>query len=236
MTHAETFERVTGFAPTSKNVSEVQRWLGVKDDGVPGRITAACVESEWYRRRLGYTPASVPSGELLFVRCPGAARTLTQRNHRGEVRYECRVYWMERGLLCSAPARTLPMQSSSKEAPLGHVAVVRPGVWDTTNTTHKGASALRFSGETLCWRNLASPTLPVVTAADRAKSEAMRKREYPQCGDRGLFAIGILFHPGPPVGFSIGCFTAERDTVEHLVSIAPVDGWRIQLIDPHEAA
>lgn len=232
MTHAETFERVTGLKATKKNVGEVQRWLGVKDDGVPGRITAACVESEWYRRGLDYTPTDVARGELLFVRCPGAARTLTQRDHTGAVRYQCRVYWREGGVTRCEPGRTLPMQAVSKASPLGHVAVVRPGAWATRKTTHKGAPALRFVGETLCWRNLSS--LPVVTGADRAKSEALRKGEYPQCGARGLYATGILFHPGPPLGFSIGCFTAERTTVDHLVSIAPAEGWRIRLIDPHE--
>lgn len=232
MTHAARFEAITGQPATTANVVAAQRWLGIDDDGKVGAVTIACLESEWSRRGKLFTTNEVADGELLFVRCPGAARTLTRLDHTGAVRYQCRVYWREAGVTRCEPARTLPMQSASKASPLGHVAVVRPGAWATRKTTHKGAPALRFVGETLCWRNLSS--LPVVTGADRAKSEALRKGEYPQCGARGLYATGILFHPGPPLGFSIGCFTAERTTVDHLVSIAPAEGWRIRLIDPHE--
>lgn len=234
MTYAERFEIVTGHAATTATVIAAQRWLGITDDGKLGPITMACIESEWSRCGKSFTPVDLVDGELLFVRCPGAARTLTQRDHTGAVRYDCRVYWREDDVIRSERARTLPMQSASKASPLGHVAVVRPGEWATTKTTHKGAPALRFVGETLCWRNLSS--LPVVTATDRARSEALRKGEYPQAGARGLYATAILFHPGPPLGFSIGCFTAERDTVDHLASIAPEGGWRIRLIDPREEA
>ena len=234
MTHAETFKRVTGLAPTTKNVAEVQRRLGIKVDGKLGPITAAVVASEWGRLDAPYTATKPVAGVLTLVRCPTAARTLTQRDADGLINYRCAAYWIGRdGVEYYTPCSTLPMQTTSEASPKGHVAVVRPGDYRAEITRYKGHPAFRI-GTAPCWRNLAG--LPVITADDRAKSEALRAPAYPQCNDAGTYATGILFHAGPPVGFSIGCFTAPAETMLELADDRPPGGWLIRLIDPHEEA
>jgi len=234
MKPAERFTKATGLAATPKNISEAQRRLGIKVDGKPGRITAAVAESEWSRLDADYAAPDIQPGVLTIFRCPNAARVLTQRDHSGQVRYRCIVYWIGRdGEKWHAVCSTLPMQTTSEASPKGHVAVVRPGDYRGEITRYKGHPALRI-GRAPCWRNLEG--LPVITADDRAKSEAMREPGYPQCDASGTYATGILFHVGPPVGFSIGCFTAPAETMLEIANDRPAGGWLIRLIDPHEEA
>lgn len=232
MTRAERFEAITGQSATPKNIAEVQRRLDIKDDGKLGPITVAVVASEWERLFMPYAVPAAVAGVLTLVRCPNQPRTLVQRDEDGAVAYRCVARWIGRdGAERRAACSTLPMQTTSEASPLGHVAVVRPGDYRAVLTRYKGHPAFRI-GNAPCWRNLAG--LPVITADDRAKSEAMREPAYPQCNDSGTYATGILFHAGPPVGFSIGCFTAPAETMLELADDRPADGWRIRLIDPHE--
>lgn len=233
-THADTFKRVTGLAATPKNIAEVQRRLDIKVDGKLGPITAAVVVSEWSRLDADWPAPDIRPGVLTIVRCPNQARTLVQRDGNGAVRYRCIAYWIGRdGARYHAACSTLPMQTTSEASPKGHVAVVRPGDYRGEITRYKGHPALRI-GRAPCWRNLAG--LPVITADDRAKSEALREPAYPQCDANGTYATGILFHVGPPIGFSIGCFTATAETMLQIADDRPVGGWVVRLIDPHEAA
>lgn len=234
MTIQQRFTAVTGLAPTPKNISEAQRRCDIKVDGKLGPITIAVVESEWSRLDADYQHPAIEPGVLTLVRCPTAARTLTQRDADGLVNYRCSAFWIGLdGAEYTAACSTLPMQTTSEASPKGHVAVVRPGEYRAEITRYKGHPALRI-GRAPCWRNLAG--LPVITADDRAKSEAMRELGYPQCNDNGTYATGILFHAGPPIGFSIGCFTAPAETMLEIADDRPVGGWLIRLIDPHEAA
>lgn len=230
MTPSERFEKVTGMPPTKKNVTEFQRRVSIKDDGICGPVTAAVAEMEF--DRLGFSPPfpDPEEEELLFLRRPGAARTLTQRDFRGNVRYECVLRVRHEGEIRQFECNTMPMQVSSKASPQGHVAVVRPGTWLARTTLYKGKPALRIRSEPLCWRNLDG--LPVLTASDYIRSEGMQPREYPQVRNPGgTYATDILFHAGPPHGFSIGCFTAPLETVQWAVTNAPQDGWRVRLED-----
>lgn len=233
MTHAETFKQATGLAPTPKNISEVQRRLDIKPDGKLGPITAAVVASEWVRLFMPYASPAAIAGVLTLIRCPNQPRTLVQRDEDGAIAYRCVARWVARdGAERRAACSTLPMQVTSEASPKGHVAVVRPGDYRGEITRYKGHPAFRI-GNAPCWRNLEG--LPVVTAGDRAKSESMRAPAYPQCNDTGTYATGILFHAGPPIGFSIGCFTAPAETMLEIADDRPPGGWLIRLIDPHEA-
>lgn len=233
-TFSADFAALTGDPATSEAIVKWQRAAGLWGkyvDGICGPMTLAAIRLHLDRRKIAGIPRPSP-GELVFVR--GAKSMIRRRNHIGDVAYDCSVYWLDacgerQGSACS----TMPMQITSKASPFGLVAVVRPGEYIARRTTHKGAPALRLQGSVPCWRNRSG--WPFISRGDVQWSEELAAGAgCPQTDDRGTYATDILFHPGPPHGFSIGCFTAPIDAVTAIVNAMPRNGIKIRLVEGWE--